>query len=358
MRKDPRINASSMSIKKYSIIFLIVMLFCGNYAGLYFLQIKDNSRTSYIVLSMLTYLLVISAVVCLIFALFRRYVIMKPVYKVCDAARRLSGGDFSARISPMRRDGKKDEFEVLFDDFNIMAAELESTEIMKSDFISNVSHEFKTPLAVIQNYTTLLDNNELSDDERKEYLARINSASSRLSSMVTNILQINRLENQQTKPDKKTFNLSEALSRCVLNYDELFEEKDISLDVDLDQNILLYADEQLLDAVWNNLISNAIKFTSVGGNIGIVLQCENDVISVTISDNGCGMNEYEQAHAFDKFYQADSSHQMQGNGLGLALAKRITTLMDGQISVRSIEGEGTTFKVEFIPADPDFSRED
>ncbi len=346
MKKDPRINASSMSVKKYIAVFLTVLFLCGSYAGVYFLQIKE-SRTEYIVLSMLTYIIVLSAVVCLILAAFRHFVLMRPVRKVCEAARRVASGDFSVRIEPDRTDGKKDEFEVLFEDFNTMTAELASTEIMKSDFISNVSHEFKTPLAVIQNYATILQSEELAPEERREYTERIGSAAARMSVLVSNILQLNRLENQKINPDKQPFNLSEALSRCILGYDELLEEKDIELDIDMDQDILLTADEALLDTVWNNLMSNAVKFTPEGGTIRIGLERKNGTICVTVADTGCGMTEDVQRHIFDKFYQADTSHKMQGNGLGLALAKRIVDLVGGRIGVSSEPGKGTAFTVEF-----------
>lgn len=346
MKRDPRINTSSMSVKNYIIVFIVMLLLCGSYAGIYFLQIKDSQK-QYIILSMLTYIVVISAVFCVLFAIFWRYVLMRPVYKVCDAARKVSNGDFSVRLEPHRKDGKKDEFEVLFEDFNTMTAELGSTEIMKSDFVSNVSHEFKTPLAVIQNYATILQSEELTPEERREYTERIGLAASRMSVLVSNILQLNRLENQQIKLEKKSFNLSEALSRCILGFDEPLEEKDINLEIDMDQDILLCADETLLDTVWNNLLSNAVKFTPQGGTIRVGLERKGEVIRVTISDTGCGMAQEDQKHIFDKFYQADSSHKTQGNGLGLALAKRIVDLMDGQISVSSEPGKGTTFTVEF-----------
>lgn len=346
MKGDPRINARSMTFRNYLLIFLSMLLFCGSYAGLYFLQIQ-TSGVVYTVLSMFTYVVVTSLVACVFFALFRRYIIMRPVRRVCQAAQQVAAGDFSVRLSPMRRDGKKDEFEVLFEDFNTMAEELSSTEMLKNDFVSNVSHELKTPLAVIQNYATILQSDDLSEAERKEYSQRIGEAAGRLSTLVTNILQVNRLENQKIKPACKPFNLSEALSRCILNYDTLLEEKDIDLEVDLDQDLILNSDENLLDMVWNNLLSNAVKFTPEGGTIRIQMYQVDSAAEVTVADNGCGMDQETMRHIFDKFYQGDTSHATQGNGLGLALTKRIVDLLGGAISVESTPGEGSVFMVRF-----------
>lgn len=346
MRKDPRINAKSMSLGKYFLLFAVMLFFCGSYAGLYFLQIKTG-EIIYIVLSMLTYVVVISVAVCFLFAFFRRKFLMRPVYRLCDAAQRVASGDFTVRIAPMRKDGKKDEFEVLFEDFNTMADELSSTEMLKNDFVSNVSHELKTPLAVIQNYATILQSETLSEEERKEYSERISQAAGRLSTLVTNILQVNRLENQKIKPASKPFNLSEALSRCILNYDAQMEEKQIDLEVNVDQNLILNSDENLLDMVWNNLLSNAVKFTQEGGKISVSVQREGENAIVTISDNGCGMDADTLRHIFDKFYQGDTSHATQGNGLGLALAKRIIDLLGGSVAVESSPGSGAVFRVQF-----------
>lgn len=346
MKGDPRINARSMTFRNYLLIFLSMLFFCGSYTGLYFLQIQ-TSGVVYTVLSMLTYVVVTSLVTCLFFALFRRYVIMRPVRQVCRAAQQVAAGDFSVRLSPMRRDGKKDEFEVLFEDFNTMAEELSSTEMLKNDFVSNVSHELKTPLAVIQNYATILQSDDLTESERKEYSQRIGEAAGRLSVLVTNILQVNRLENQKIKPACKPFNLSEALSRCILDYDTLLEEKNIDLEVDLDQDLILNSDEGLLDMVWNNLLSNGVKFTPGGGKIRIQMYQQDKAAVVTVVDSGCGMDQETLRHIFDKFYQGDTSHATQGNGLGLALAKRIVDLLGGTIFVKSTPGKGSIFTVRF-----------
>lgn len=222
--------------------------------------------------------------------------------------------DFSVRLSSMRKDGKKDEFEVLFEDFNTMAEELSSTEMMKSDFIANVSHELNPPLAVIQNYA--------------------------------NILQVNRLENQKIKPALHPFNLSEALCRCILNYESELDEKEIELYTDLDQDLILTSDENLLDMVWNNLLSNAVKFTPPRGKIRVMMQQEGDSATVKITDSGCGIDGKSIRRIFDKFYQADPSHATQGNGLGLTLTKRIIDLLEGEILAESMPGVSSAFTVK------------
>ena len=344
MKKDPRINAKSITFRNYLTIFGIVLFFCGSYAGLYFLQIRRNDLY-YIILSMFAYIVLISIAVCVLFAFFRRKVLMRPVYRLCEAAQKVAGGDFSVRLAPMRTDGKKDEFEVLFEDFNTMTEELASTEMLKNDFVSNVSHELKTPLAVIQNYATILQSDELTQQERREYSERIGNAAGRLSVLVNNILQVNRLENQKIKPTLRQFNLSEELSRCILDYDALLDEKQLELEVQLDQNIILSSDEALLDMVWSNLLSNAIKFTQETGKIAIEAFREGANVIVRVSDNGCGIPEDAVRHIFDKFYQADASHATQGNGLGLALVKRILYLLEGNISVEANQPKGTVFTV-------------
>lgn len=342
--KDPRINAKSVTFRSYLSIFLVMLFFCGSYAGLYFMQIQ-TSQLLYIELSMLTYIVVISLVVCLLFGLFRRRVLMRPVYHLCEAAQKVAQGDFTVRLEPMRCDGKKDEFEVLFEDFNTMTAELASTELLKNDFVANVSHELKTPLAVIQNYATMLQNDQLTQEERKEYSQRIGAAADRLSNLVTNILQLNRLENQKIQPIAQPFNLSEALSRCILGFDELLEEKQIELETVMDETIVLTGDEGLLDLVWNNLLSNAVKFTPAGGQITVTARKQGGSALVTVSDSGCGIALEAQKHIFEKFYQADASHATKGNGLGLALTKRVIELMGGTISITSQPGQGAAFTV-------------
>ena len=358
--RDPRINARFMTFQKYLVILAIVSIVCGSNVGLYFLLVgtpsaivSDTEDTIRMIFIMLIYLLGITFVVCHAVNSYRSKILMGPTNKLCHAAQRVASGDYSVRLAPSRTDGKKDEFEVLFEDFNVMTEELASTEMMKNDFVSNVSHELKTPLSVISNTATILESDDLTEAERKNYCEKIGEAARRLSVLVTNILQVNRLEHQKIQPKKKPFNLSEAIARCILIYDEKFEEKKIDLDTDLDENLIVVNDENLLDMVWTNLISNAIKFTPEGGNIRISLRRESKRASISVIDSGCGISAEDQRRIFDKFYQADTSRATQGNGLGLALVRRILELLGGTISLDSAPGHGSAFTV-LLPAETDF----
>ncbi len=347
--KDERVTVNSVSLRNYFFLFFCMLLLCGSYTGLYFLQNDTGGQNQlnafYTALSMATYLAVESAIMIFLLSCFRRKYIQRPIDRLQEAARKVANGDYTVRLSPMRKDGEKDEFEVLFEDFNTMTEELASTEMLKNDFISNVSHELKTPLAVMQNYATILQSGNLTEEEKKEYAGKIADASKRLSVLVTNILQLSRLENQKIVTHNSDFNLSEQLSRCALGFEEIWEEKELEIETDMDQNIILNSDEELLDIVWNNLLSNALKFTEKGGTIRITAKKDEKWAVITVEDNGCGMNAEAQKHIFDKFYQADTSHATVGNGLGLALVRQIITLLKGEIAVESAPGIGTEFEV-------------
>lgn len=226
-----------------------------------------------------------------------------------------------------------------------MAEELDGNTAMKSDFIADVSHEFKTPLSVIHNYATMLQEPDLSEEKRQEYSKILCDTTKNLSDLVSNILKLNKLENQQIFPDKKTFNLSEQLCECMLFFEAQLEEKNLSIELDLDENLKIKADYDLLTHIWNNLFSNAIKFNSEGGKILLTLKKKNQYAVVTVSDNGIGMSCDIKEHIFEKFYQGDSSRSTQGNGLGLALVKRVIDIAGGNITVESEIGKGTTFTV-------------
>ncbi|MGL6221761.1 MAG: sensor histidine kinase, partial [Lacrimispora sphenoides] len=214
--------------------------------------------------------------------------------------------------------------------------------------IANVSHEIKSPLSVIQSYATAMQDDSLSPEERYDYSKTIVKASKRLSDLITNILKLNKLENQEIFPASEPYSLDEQLRECALSYEELWSKKNITLIGDDINEVTVRYDRSLLELVWNNLISNAIKFTNEGGQIVISLKDEDGLAVVTISDTGCGMGEETVAHVFDKFYQGDSSHSTEGNGLGLALAKKVVDIFGGSISVKSKPNEGTCFIVKVV----------
>jgi len=226
-----------------------------------------------------------------------------------------------------------------------MVRELGSVETLRTDFIANVSHEMKTPLAVMQNYGTMLQQPNLEDAQRIEYAKAITDGSRRLADMMTNILKLNRLENQQIFPQTTEYDLGEQLCECLLQYENVWEQSDIEIETEIEEDVRVKADAELLSLVWNNLFSNAFKFTEPGGMVSLSLHATEHHAIVKIRDTGCGMSPEVGAHIFEKFYQGDTSHATQGNGLGLALVKRVVDIMQGEISVESAVGVGTTFIV-------------
>ncbi|MBO5048243.1 MAG: HAMP domain-containing histidine kinase, partial [Clostridia bacterium] len=236
-------------------------------------------------------------------------------------------------------------YNIIIDCFNTMATELRGVETLRTDFIANVSHEMKTPLAVMQNYGTLLQAPDLPEEKRMEYAKAITDASRRLADMMTNILKLNRLENQQIYPNLTTFDLGEQLCESLLQYESVWERKNIEIETDIAEGVQVCADTELLSLVWNNLFSNAFKFTDECGKVTLTLTADEEYATVKLSDTGCGMSAEVGAHIFEKFYQGDTSHATQGNGLGLALVKRVVDIMQGEIGVESAVGVGTTFTV-------------
>ncbi len=271
-----------------------------------------------------------------------------PLQKISEATKKVAHGDFTVRIESLHDEEKEDYLDRMIHDLNAMIAELGSIETLKTDFVSNVSHELKTPLSVIQSYSSLLNAEDLSEEERREYAGTISDAAMRLNTLITNILRLNRLENQQIHLKAESFDLGGQLTECLLGFETVWEEKGIEIEPDIEDDVLISSDRELLSIVWNNLLSNAFKFTEPGGTVGISLKTENDEAVVTVRDSGCGMPPETVRHIFDKFYQGDTSHSVQGNGLGLALVKRIIDIAGGEIRVESTPGEGSTFTVRIL----------
>lgn len=272
----------------------------------------------------------------------RRITVDRPVKKITDVTEQIMQGDFSVRVPPMH--GRAVEgFNRIGLAINQMATELGSVETLRTDFIANVSHEMKTPLAVMQNYGTMLQQPELEKEKRIEYAKAVTDSSRRLADMMTNILKLNRLENQQIFPQATEYDLGEQLCECLLQYENVWEQADIEIETDIEEDVRVKADAELLALVWNNLFSNAFKFTEAGGTVSLTLTATERQAIVKIKDTGCGMSPDVGAHIFEKFYQGDTSHATQGNGLGLPLVKRVVDIMQGEISVESAVGIGTTF---------------
>lgn len=275
-----------------------------------------------------------------------------PMKQLARASRLVANGDFSVYVPPLHTADKADYLDLMIEDFNKMVEELGSIETLKTDFFSNVSHEIKTPLAVIQSNAELLQHGEISKEQRMEYAEAILSSSVRLSALITNMLKLNKLEKQTIRPVPETYDVCRQLCECALQFEEMWEQKDIEFDADLEDRAYAYADTGLLELVWNNLLSNALKFTPPGGKIILRQESGDGQIKVSVSDTGCGMDQDTLKHIFDKFYQGDTSHSTEGNGLGLALVKRVLELSDGTISVESQTGKGTVFHVT-VPASQD-----
>ena len=276
----------------------------------------------------------------------RELMVDRPVKQIMDALDQVMKGDFTVRIPPVREFAGETGFNEIIKAINAMTAELQGTETLRTDFIANVSHELKTPLAVMGNYATMLQQPEISEKERIEYANAISHSARRLAALVTNILKLNKLENQQIFPQPLEFDLTEQLCGSLLGFEEAWEKKSLEIETDIQDNVRIKSDPELLSLVWSNLFSNAVKFTPVGGTVRVSLKADERNVTVSVSDTGCGISPEVGKHIFEKFYQGDTSHATQGNGLGLALVKRVVDILQGMISVQSTPGQGSTFTVQ------------
>ena len=276
----------------------------------------------------------------------RKIMVERPVKIITNAAEKIMHGDFSARIAPMHGAGMEG-FNQIGTAINKMAQELSGIETLRTDFIANVSHELKTPLAVMGNYATMLQRPGITEEQKNEYAKSISEAARKLAQLITNILRLNKLENQQIFSTPMDFNLGEQLCECLLGFEDVWESKNIEIEADIQEDVHIKSDPELMSLVWNNLISNALKFTPEGGKVSVGLDADEDYVIVSVSDTGCGMKPEIGRHIFEKFYQGDTSRATQGNGLGLALVKRVVDILDGEISVESAYNQGSTFTVRF-----------
>ncbi|MCI1892059.1 MAG: HAMP domain-containing histidine kinase [Schleiferilactobacillus harbinensis] len=269
----------------------------------------------------------------------------KPLRDLSDAAEKVAGGDFSVYLQPVHAPEKYDYLDAMFANFNIMVAELGSTETLREDFVANVSHEFKRPLANIQGYAQALQEPGLSPADKARYIATINQSATQLAALVTNILKLNKLQTQVSQPTHVPFDLSAQLTRAILDFDDALDQKDLDLTVAIPDTLTIASDPELLGIVWHNIIGNAVKFAPAQGHVKVAAEKHNQMVQVTIQDDGAGMDEATQTHIFDKFYQGDTSHAVEGNGLGLAMVAQIIRLIGAQIAVHSQLGQGTTMIV-------------
>ncbi len=262
---------------------------------------------------------------------------LKPLNKIINTLNRLASGDYHARLSFNGPLGRNRTIREITDSFNAMASELENTEMLRSDFVNNFSHEFKTPIVSIAGFAKLLKRGNLSEEERLEYLDIIERESLRLSDMATNVLNMTKVENQRILTDVTTFNLSEQLRNCVLLLEEKWSKKSLVWDIELDEH-MVSGNEELLREVWVNLLDNAIKFSPDGGTVTISVGREGHETLVSVINRGSAIPVESMDRIFRKFYQADSSHATEGNGIGLAIVKRVAELHGGRVTAESREG--------------------
>ncbi|MHB0864957.1 HAMP domain-containing sensor histidine kinase [Paenibacillus sp. SEL3] len=270
--------------------------------------------------------------------------ILIPMMKLNHASKEIASGNFHVEVNVNTRIR---EIQEIFRNFNQMASELKSIEMMRNDFVTNISHEFKTPLTSIEGYATLLQDEGLAVEEREQYIQMILDSAKQLSTLSSNILRLSKLENQDRVTDRKLYRLDEQIRYVLLQYEQAWSEKEIELKLNLPKTSI-YQNESLLTQVWSNLLSNAIKFTPANGSIEITITKLETEVAVSIKDSGMGMTPEVKKHIFDKFYQGDHTRAKEGNGLGLALVNRIVCLCNGQINVYSEPGQGSEFKVKFL----------
>ena len=269
-----------------------------------------------------------------------------PIFTLGNAVNKVADGDFTVRLNEKKGFS---EIRRINSNFNKMVEELGATEILQTDFVSNVSHEFKTPITAIEGYATLLGGSEGTTPEQAEYIEKILFNTRRLSALVGNILLLSKVDNQTIPNKKSSFRLDEQVRQALLSHESAWTEKDVELDVELDE-VSYFGNEPLLFHVWSNLIGNAIKFGPKCGKIIITLKENEKDVVFSVSDEGEGVSDEDKKHIFDRFYQTDNSHKSEGNGLGLALVKQIVKLECGSVFVSDAEIGGAKFTVKLPKA--------
>ena len=290
--------------------------------------------------AVLVFLFSITIGIVLTFFINKLY--LAPTMKLNESMSKVAKGDFTVRLEDKMM---VKETANMYNNFNLMVEELGSLETIQSDFVSNVSHEFKTPINAIEGYSMLLQGCKDVNKEQLEYVEKILFNTKRLSTLVGNILLLAKLDNKNLQSKRAKFRLDEQIRQCILAQEIQWVEKEIELDVEM-EDVEFCGTSELLQYVWSNLLNNAIKFSPQKGVISMRLGIDNGRIVFTIKDSGAGIQEKDIAHVFDKFYQSDSTRKMEGSGLGLALAKRIVEVNDGEIFVQNNQDKGCTFTVK------------
>ncbi len=332
-------------IVSYMFILMIITLTIalGLFALMYYGGVfngEDGEAMPVSPLLLAILLVLVSAIIGCVLSVAFYSLSFKELNNFRAAMHKVAKGDFTVTLP----DSEESYMQELNGAFNAMVRSLRSIETLKTDFISDFSHEFKTPIASICGFAKLLKNQNLSEEEKREYADIIIAESERLSRLSKNALSISKLENSDGAIEKKPYRLDEQLRKCILMFQTEADGKQIELSLS-GEDVTFYGNEELLQQLWINLIGNAVKFTPERGSISIDIADEENDVRVSVSDTGCGMDEATKKRIFDKFWQADSSHTTAGNGLGLAIAKKIVELSDGTIEVESEPDKGSTFIV-------------
>lgn len=340
-------NRFSLTILLAVVVFLVLLAALGLAGLVVYLLVKfglfagniDEMSLGSIVLLMCLCSLIIGGVI----AVFFSKIPLRPVNKFINGLNSLAAGNYDTRIEYGAPIGDHPAFREITVSFNKLAEALENTEVLRSDFINNLSHEFKTPIVSIAGFAKLLKKENLTEEQRRIYLDAIEEESNRLSYMASNVLNMTKIANQTILTDVSVFNLSEQIRSCVLLLAGKWEKKDLELQLEFDE-FDVEANEELLRHVWINLMDNAVKFTPPGGSVALDVVRGGGFLTVTVSNTGSEIPPDKIHRIFDKFYQGDESHATEGNGIGLAVVKSVVDLHGGNVSAQSKDAV-TTFTV-------------
>ena len=328
------------SFSGYLMFFAINTLLISSTVLIYdFIESKTNDK-AIISICILFYILFIALFATIIDLIREKVTVERPIAQILEATKEMAGGNYNIHLLPQHKT-KYNRYDMIKINIDALAKELKEVELLHNDFISNVSHEIKTPLSIIKNYAQALE--KATPGDEKKYIDTIIFAANRLTNLVNNMKILNKLENDGIKPNFEEIELNELLGEVILSYEQIWENKGLELSLDIDE-ISMVSVKTYLEIVWSNLISNALKFTD-SGMISISLKEKNKRIFFSIKDTGCGISNEVGKHIFDKFYQGDTSHSQEGNGLGLSMVKKIIDLLGGEITVSSALGKGSTFTV-------------
>ena len=340
--KDKKKKHAALSMKFFFVmmVIIIILLVVASASGL--MELLHSAFEITRDMPDIFWIGILSALLGIVAAIFLRRFFFTPFNTIGAAMSKVAKGDFSIKLDTTKGFA---EMRRMNADFNRMTEELRATEILQTDFVSNVSHEFKTPINAIEGYATLLQGSDSTvSEEQAEYIEKILFNTQRLSTLVGNILLLSKVDSQGITAKRERYRLDEQIRQSILSLEPRWLEKETEFEVDL-ESVEYVGNEPLMSHVWNNLIENAIKFGPRGGVVRLKLTSLGGMICFTIEDNGPGIDEDAKKHIFDRFYQTDSSHKSEGNGLGLALVKQILIVEKGEITVENIPEGGCKFTV-------------